>query len=1781
METDSDEYHTAISTIVTTDSDVVVTSNKLFDASKNDSKAKGYRQLNQVHQVEQRRSSDFVHKTNDTFDSANRLTEKNKQLRKSFDNSKQTSQQHEHLNVLDTKNRCDTIYRANGSNSVTQQQQQHRRLGNATAWSKSHEQITHKFSRRSTRNSLENKAPLSSCCNQRLNENHPQQQHQQQQQQQLHNINSKRGLCKRFVTTDYSDSSDVNSETNLVIENMRNRECEMYRKISFNNGYFDMTDSSSSGSYMHCRSNANSVETASHHHGGIKNKKCACKTNDLVKRSPKFATKRKCRSFPLTENRQQIEINHASEQNTSENVIKNQTKSQSNSARSNNVVQTHNSETETNTYQTNSRKITITIRTKTVPEQINTNEIQQQQQSSQSIDNYLTNTCESSEESDTTVSDYATLCSESDANAKQMIECKNRNDFDVESINEPDSSSCSSDDDDNSFFSIKSDIEYQSETSQYFNCTSYTDTENMHFPTENIHVPNEDVHLSHENIEIEPKYEHKNKPNAAMNEIRTTNTTVKQTQSKNRRQNKTVAMKKSTANAGPMICIEQELCENRIVTSKIEVDKEKIKEFKRRQKKRSQPKIIIDNTFSEEIFNETLNRSAQICCDKNVIDNIVSSLEAEKCEQTPRHPTKNEKNAQNFRNKFISEDFVFDKLQASPQYTGKSIRRLLAQRIEHQSITSVRRTLLQNVAYAITEKEKLHKLEKKKMSELAPIKPPRSFTASSSSSPLSKQSFESSATIPISEMVEKRPDPAAMGFVMPCTNPNAPKYEQHVGEESSVQFGWVRPGSTMDNDELPASRYATADQFSSSTQYTQANSVQSMGFCVPKEDIDTVDSSNRSTKDFERFSAVLTESHQNNLSTPIKDFASPMNNTKYHSVEAAPAAATRVTTDTAKPTETICKNCHCKVKKEKAQYATLSKKGKRIGKAALKRTKTFIGTSKRLLTKPSTKEAKKEKKTDIVNEEVFSTPLKDGDNTVCNNRDTISEEEYRKRVNKSLNLTPKEMNQRIVELNPSPKRKAQVSNVRLLKDAAKPTLDDSEQYATPDEAFDFDRVVDLPSEQQKTIKRSPSKMISKLAKSSKKLFQMKGRDKEKRRPDTDDSPHYYKANDYDEVDNKVLIMGEMLSEMRKRIENGHGGSTSNIDEEVHERPPSAKKCLFRNRTVSTSSGDLLDQDSLVEQIATIDLHDEPEPEPLYAEIETSRSAKVQDTMYLSCRDDDVNAISSRPSEAVQLKEVYINDRNDAQPSKYIMVNNNPKILYATVNRGSMQTRSLETIESRTEQSEDQVDGENDDKKSFRLSSSYDSLDMSLINDFATAVQTELDQCQHKMNDLFTTATSEPDQTASDEVDVPKHDRKSNSGSESIATSDLNSGCSSFYRRSKRIVSNRPRKTLSDFVDTLSLDTVGTGSYCESLSRGNDLNSEIKDTITSLEYMPSEMGDSTDLSNDFAANIAFRSCVMDSNSSKDSAKVINTVFILSMSKYLIPLFFFQFVSFNRPDCDSIDSSPSSSLYRTFSKIESPTKKLLKMSPSLRAIKSKFRNSFRMDGKKSTAKNDSFATDAMGSDETSDVKSCASTSSGSSADIQRKKLFESICSRFETMPNESLAHGAQMKGLIERIRQQQEMRKSILNALEVCRTNSEFHNSRELVEAEQLMLMSSLKECSALEKLIELWQNDSKTVEKMDSLGEGVLTIKYLEFELKVDSIFDTHFNYFYVCVCSYRDQVEFTDAKERTDNRIVFNNLKMQFHDLTADFEIRVEIYALRLRKNAPTEKVDHISLDSK
>lgn len=307
-----------------------------------------------------------------------------------------------------------------------------------------------------------------------------------------------------------------------------------------------------------------------------------------------------------------------------------------------------------------------------------------------------------------------------------------------------------------------------------------------------------------------------------------------------------------------------------------------------------------------------------------------------------------------------------------------------------------------------------------------------------------------------------------------------------------------------------------------------------------------------------------------------------------------------------------------------------------------------------------------------------------------------------------------------------------------------------------------------------------------------------------------------------------------------------------------------------------------------------------------------------------------------------------------------------------------------------------------------------------------------------------------------------------------------------------------------------------------------------------------------------------------------------------------LLLLQFISLGyHHEIESIESSsPRSSLYRSISNNESPsTKASKKMSPNLKFLKSKLRSSFRMDSKKPTLSkpnrpNDCYPIDeynsrASGAGDDTSSQASSTTSSGYSAiDSKRKKLFESICNQIEMMPI-SMKNHERFNQMIANIRLQQNMRQSIEQALQMCRSTDEFHNSRELVEAEQLMLMSCLKECSALEELIMVWQNngiDDDHIRAEHELGIGTLTIKYLEFELKIDSIYDTHFNYFYLCVCTYRDHVEVTMAKERQpNNRIMFSNLKMQFYNLTPDFEIRIEVYALRLRKNVRKDTVIHRS----
>ncbi|XP_039449775.1 uncharacterized protein LOC120428758 isoform X2 [Culex pipiens pallens] len=158
-------------------------------------------------------------------------------------------------------------------------------------------------------------------------------------------------------------------------------------------------------------------------------------------------------------------------------------------------------------------------------------------------------------------------------------------------------------------------------------------------------------------------------------------------------------------------------------------------------------------------------------------------------------------------------------------------------------------------------------------------------------------------------------------------------------------------------------------------------------------------------------------------------------------------------------------------------------------------------------------------------------------------------------------------------------------------------------------------------------------------------------------------------------------------------------------------------------------------------------------------------------------------------------------------------------------------------------------------------------------------------------------------------------------------------------------------------------------------------------------------------------------------------------------------------------------------------------------------------------------------------------------------------------------------AYLAELIGQIKTQCDTKKQLKQALGICRNTREFECSSELIEAERLLLLSTLKETAARNELSKIDYNANGKVPS-DSKKVGVVALNHFEFPLKDAAVRDMLFNYFYVVVCSYKNQVKATLAKERSEDRVYFRNCEIKFLELDADYEIRVEVFVLRLRKNA-------------
>lgn len=144
----------------------------------------------------------------------------------------------------------------------------------------------------------------------------------------------------------------------------------------------------------------------------------------------------------------------------------------------------------------------------------------------------------------------------------------------------------------------------------------------------------------------------------------------------------------------------------------------------------------------------------------------------------------------------------------------------------------------------------------------------------------------------------------------------------------------------------------------------------------------------------------------------------------------------------------------------------------------------------------------------------------------------------------------------------------------------------------------------------------------------------------------------------------------------------------------------------------------------------------------------------------------------------------------------------------------------------------------------------------------------------------------------------------------------------------------------------------------------------------------------------------------------------------------------------------------------------------------------------------------------------------------------------------------------------IAHQEAIREQLVAAIEICRRSLEC--SSELIEAERLMLLFLKKKSNANSELIRI-DYDNEDHSENFNVGSATVDIRRLEFPLNRSDMTGTS-KFYYVCLCSCRDRVMATYALERctNDDKIVFKDMKMSFSHLDRQFEIKVELFMLRL-----------------
>lgn len=181
-----------------------------------------------------------------------------------------------------------------------------------------------------------------------------------------------------------------------------------------------------------------------------------------------------------------------------------------------------------------------------------------------------------------------------------------------------------------------------------------------------------------------------------------------------------------------------------------------------------------------------------------------------------------------------------------------------------------------------------------------------------------------------------------------------------------------------------------------------------------------------------------------------------------------------------------------------------------------------------------------------------------------------------------------------------------------------------------------------------------------------------------------------------------------------------------------------------------------------------------------------------------------------------------------------------------------------------------------------------------------------------------------------------------------------------------------------------------------------------------------------------------------------------------------------------------------------------------------------------------------------------------------DQNAEQIYKNWCDKLSRAESHTDVYQKRMLELINQISAQRQIKKQLRNALEICRCSKEFDCSSELIEAERLLLVSNLKEAAAKKELVamenDLYANVKQTV-------NGTIALSDFEFSLKDAAMYDTLYNYFYVCVATYKDQVKASYAKERQGTKVSFRGFEIKFWEVEPGYQIKIEVFVLCLRKN--------------